>query len=159
MSKFNASKVIADGIRFDSKKEYQYYVNKLKPKLDAGAIRDLLIHPKFSLIDSFDYKELLYRPAIYTPDFLYRDMLTKKTIVDEVKGFRTADYQIRLKWFLSQRGLTYIPNVSLHRGKCMYIKDLKFLPRDKEKICRQYKIANVDFKAFYGSKFEWNEIQ
>ena len=52
-SKYRNIKVIVDGIKFDSKKEADYY-GKLKMKEKAGLISDLKLQVKFKLL-SFSY--------------------------------------------------------------------------------------------------------
>jgi hypothetical protein len=100
-NKFNAKKCEADGYSFDSKKEMNYYLSHLKPRLQSGEISDLELQPCYTLHPGF--KDFLGRKRIaitYTPDFKYYDKVDKQWVIVDVKGFRTDVYKIKLKLFL-----------------------------------------------------------
>lgn len=99
-SKYNAQKIVVDGIKFDSKKESERYL-VLSAMQRRGEISDLQLQVTFLLIPN-QYKEvveyspkknkekvkkiLLRRKLEYTADFVY----TKdgEVIVEDVKGYR-----------------------------------------------------------------------
>lgn len=90
MNKYNAKKVEIDGITFDSKKEAARYCD-LKLMQRAGEIRDLQLQVEYELIP----KQAGERACNYIADFVYRDVATGKTIVEDVKGYKKgAAYSI-----------------------------------------------------------------
>jgi len=92
MFKYNNSKVIVDGIKFDSKKEAQRY-SELKLLEKAKQIYDLKLQVPFELIP----KQKDERAVKYIADFVYYENGTK--IVEDTKGFKTKDYIIKRKLF------------------------------------------------------------
>lgn len=92
-TKYNAKKITADGIIFDSKKEYERY-KKLKMNERLGTISDLQVHVKFELIPSqrIDGK-VVERACTYEADFVYK--ADGKTVVEDVKGCKKGlAYQV-----------------------------------------------------------------
>jgi len=85
----NVSKVIDDGIKFDSKLEHYAYV-RMK---EEGVVFE--IKPEYNLIESFRYCGELVRPMRFTPDYL----LTEHNIILETKGFPNESFPLRLKLF------------------------------------------------------------
>ena len=73
-SKYRNQRTMVDGIKFDSKKEAEYY-GKLKIREKAGLISDLKLQVKFKLL-SFSY----------VADFVYFDNETMKLEVIDVKS-------------------------------------------------------------------------
>lgn len=100
-SKYRNEKVNVDGIKFDSKKEYQYWL-KLKILEKADEITDLKLQVSFPLVCDtiivndvpvkFKYKLI----KEYIADFVYIEKGIYKVI--DVKGWRTKEY--RKKKFL-----------------------------------------------------------
>lgn len=104
MKYFN-KKVVLNSIKFDSKKELEYYL-KLKEEEEKGLIKNLKLQPEFVLIDSFrDKKGKLERKCVYTADFEYIDCSNEEYYVIEIKSKYTAklvDYILRRKFFKSK---------------------------------------------------------
>lgn len=98
MSKYNNKKIQLDGMTFDSKKEASRY-QELKLLEKAGVIKNLQRQVKFTLIPSqkIDGK-VAERECSYKADFVYQK--NGKTVVEDTKGFRTADYIIKRKLML-----------------------------------------------------------
>lgn len=100
MSKYNAKKVIVDGITFDSKKESKRYL-ELKQMQENGEIHDLQLQVPFELIPSFeiviDGKKRKRRKMQYIADFVY--CIGNVRIVEDVKGRKTEVYKIKKKIF------------------------------------------------------------
>lgn len=100
MSKYNAKKVIIDGITFDSKKESKRYL-ELKQMQENGEIHDLQLQVPFELIPSFeiviDGKKRKRRKMQYIADFVY--YIGNVRIVEDVKGRKTEVYKIKKKIF------------------------------------------------------------
>ena len=89
-NKYNARKAEVDGIPFDSHKEAQRYA-ELKLLLRGGEIRDLRLQVKYELIP----KQNGERACEYIADFVYQDVRTGETVVEDVKGCKQgAAYNI-----------------------------------------------------------------
>lgn len=86
-TKFSNEKTIADGIKFDSKKEEQrYYYLKLLEK--AGEIKSFEHHKKYVLLESFENSDGKHRsPITYTPDFVITNN-NETLYAEDVKGSR-----------------------------------------------------------------------
>ena len=120
MSKYHAKKITKDGMTFDSMKEYRRW-NELVLLQKAGQIKGLERQVKFVLIpaqyepDTIGPKggvkrgKLIERECSYIADFVYYlapqseadkflELWTK--VVEDTKGFRTADYKIKRKLML-----------------------------------------------------------
>lgn len=115
-SKYNAKKVIYDGITFDSRKEMRRY-GELTMLERAGKITDLRMQVKYVLIpvqrepDIIGPKggrkpgKLLEKECAYYADFVYHDLSNGETIVEDTKGMRTPEYIIKRKLMLWVHGI------------------------------------------------------
>ena len=92
-----------DGIKFDSKKESQYYAI-LKVLEKAGKIRDLKLQVPFVLIETFKVDDRTYRKTKYIADFTYYDDKDKLHVID-VKGVHTNEYQLKKKLMAWKYGI------------------------------------------------------
>ena len=100
MSKYGNQKTICDGHVFDSKAEMQRYT-ELKLLARAGAIMNLKLQPRYVLQKAFYRPNKDYiREIAYVADFEYTDRKSGRTIVEDVKGFATKDFNIKKKLFL-----------------------------------------------------------
>lgn len=97
MHKYHAKKTTVDGITFASKKEAARY-QELKILADAGMITDLRMQVGFELMPSFKYCGKTIRAIKYIADFVYID--GGRTIVEDVKGYKTDLYQLKKKLLL-----------------------------------------------------------
>lgn len=100
MSKYHNRKVEIDGIKFDSTKEGERYL-ELKLLLKAGKIRDLQMQVEFELIP----KQAGEQACKYKADFVYHMADTGKMVVEDVKGKRTREYIIKRKLMLWRHGI------------------------------------------------------
>lgn len=102
-SKYHSRKITKDGITYDSVKEYRRFC-ELHLLERAGAIADLQRQVKFELIPSqrVDGK-VVERPCTYVADFVYQE--GGKTVVEDVKGFKTPEYRIKKKLLLWVHGI------------------------------------------------------
>jgi uncharacterized protein DUF1064 len=92
-NKYGAIKVKADGFVFDSKMEYAHYCG-LKLRRTAGEIvGEIKVHPKFPLVVCG------VKICTFISDFEYYDAKIKDTVIDEVKGFVTPSFRIKIKLF------------------------------------------------------------
>jgi len=109
-SKYKNKKTRIDGIKFDSLREANRYV-ELKYKQKAGLISNLKLQVPFKLqpefTDSFKKK---HRAIIYIADFWYLDIITNEAVIEDCKGFKTAVYLLKKKMLLySFRNLSNAP--------------------------------------------------
>lgn len=114
MSKYHAKKITVNGKVFDSKKEYRRFC-ELYLLEKAGEISDLQRQVKFVLIpaqyepDTIGKRgavkrgKLIERECSYLADFVYTQ--DGKTVVEDTKGFKTADYKIKRKLMLYVHGI------------------------------------------------------
>ncbi len=83
--KYHNTKMVADGIKFDSKLEAERYA-QLKILERAGVIRELELQPSFELIPSFKKNGKAWRKAVYKADFRYILCEDDRIIIEDVKG-------------------------------------------------------------------------
>ena len=97
-NKYNAKKIkTEDGLVFDSKKEYEYWL-KLRELEDAGKIEHLQRQVKYVLIEKNDkYRELSYRA-----DFVYLENGVEHIV--DVKGMILPEFKLKQKLFYSKFG-------------------------------------------------------
>ena len=114
MAKYGNRKVTRDGKTFDSLKEARRF-GELQLLQRAGKISDLECQVKFVLVpaqyepDTIGVRggvkrgRLLEREVSYVADFVYTQ--DGKTVVEDTKGFRTADYILKRKMMLYFHGI------------------------------------------------------
>lgn len=104
MSKYNSKKTVVDGQKFDSEKEARRYQELLLLE-KAGKIKNLSRQVKFVLIPSQrdENGKVVERECSYKADFTYKEGI--KTVVEDVKGYRTKEYIIKRKLMLYQYGI------------------------------------------------------
>jgi reverse gyrase len=95
-SKYHNVKTTLDGLTFDSKAEAERYAF-LKLLQRIGEISDLELQPVFR----FEVKGIVV--CKYIADFAYRDK-RGCLIVEDVKGVRTAAFNIKAKLFRALKG-------------------------------------------------------
>lgn len=104
-SKYGNKKIEADGIKFDSKREFHHY-RVLKDLLDRGDITGLKLQVKFEF--KINDQCLRYvdsnRVIKYIADFEYFDMYGNRKVVD-VKGLKTRDYLIKKALMMACHGI------------------------------------------------------
>lgn len=103
-SKYKAKKTVVDGITFDSKKEACRYV-QLKLQEEKGEISNLELQKRYELIPKQvdENGKVVYRAVHYVADFVYDK--DGKTIVEDTKGVRTADFIIKEKLMYQVHGI------------------------------------------------------
>lgn len=99
VNKYHNKKIEYDNLKFDSIKEKNHYI-LLKQLQEYGLISDLKLQVKFELQPSFKYNGQVIRSINYVADFVYYDTAINKTIVVDVKGFKTKEYLLKKKMFL-----------------------------------------------------------
>lgn len=98
MSKYHNSKTVIDGIRFDSKKEANRYM-ELKLLERAGVTKELRRQVPYVLINRSRYG----RAIKYVADFVYYE--DDKLIVEDVKGVRTPVYRLKKRLMAEVHGI------------------------------------------------------
>lgn len=116
-SKYHSRKVTVDGVTFDSQKEYRRF-RELCLLEKAGRITDLQRQVKFVLIpaqyepDTIGKRggikrgKLIERECSYLADFVYNQ--DGKQVVEDTKGYKTAEYIIKRKMMLYKYGIRII---------------------------------------------------
>jgi len=97
--KYGAVRTEVDGVKFASKAEARRY-SELKLLERAGQIFGLQLQPPFRLEVG---RECI---GIYKADFSYRDKRDGRTVVEDVKGFKTELYRWKKKHVEAQYGIT-----------------------------------------------------
>ena len=96
-SKYNNRKVTYQGLTFDSKKEFEYYL-LLKDKEKRGLVFNIKRQVPLEIQPAFtDKSGVKHRAITYKADFVYTDRLTGTTRYIDVKGFRTEVYKLKKK--------------------------------------------------------------
>jgi hypothetical protein len=98
MPKYHNSKTSVDGIRFDSKREANRYM-ELKLLEKAGVIKDLRRQVPYVLINKSCYG----RAIKYVADFVYYE--GDKLVVEDVKGVRTPVYKLKKRLMAERFGI------------------------------------------------------
>jgi hypothetical protein len=97
-NKYRNKKVVIDGIKFDSKKEGDRYL-QLRLMEDTDYIKDLELQKKFELIPKYEINGRKVRAMNYICDFYYFDILNNRYVVEDVKGMKTQVYKLKKKMF------------------------------------------------------------
>ena len=99
-NKYGNIKTEVDGIKFDSKKEAEYYC-QLKLLKQAGEIKDFGLQPRYELQPTFKKNGVTHRSITYVADFIvdWADGTTEVIDVKSSKSFKTQVYRIKKKMF------------------------------------------------------------
>jgi hypothetical protein len=93
-NKYHNEKMIVDGVRYDSKKEYQRHKELILLE-KANKIKNLRFH------DKQDTVILQKDPLItYIPDFCYEE--DGILIIEDLKGFQTKEFKLKKKMLISK---------------------------------------------------------
>lgn len=108
LNKYHNTETVVDGIKFQSKKEAQRW-SYLRLLEKAGKIGDLNRQVPFTLIPSQREPgkkgKVIERAVNYFADFTYIDAESGELVVEDTKGVRTADYNIKRKLMLYVHGI------------------------------------------------------
>lgn len=102
-NKFHAVKVRHEGKAFDSKHEFERYL-VLADMQKRGQIKNLQLQVTFELVPkqkTLDGRTL--RSVKYIADFVYEK--DGQQVVEDAKGVKTREYQIKKKLMLSRYGI------------------------------------------------------
>lgn len=116
-NKYGAKRTITvDGLKFDSQKEADRW-QELKWMAQAGMIRDLKRQVRFQLTptvrepDTIGPKggvkkgRVILEKSEYIADFTYIDTATEDYIVEDAKGYKTPEYNLKKKFLYHTRGI------------------------------------------------------
>lgn len=104
-NKYHNTKVIYNGIKFDSKKEMQRYKELVLLK-NEGIISSLELQKKFELQPSYKRNGKTIRSISYIADFYYYDNVKRQYVVEDTKGVKTEVYKLKKKLFEYKYNLT-----------------------------------------------------
>jgi len=96
-SKYNSIPVDCDGYHFDSMAELRRY-NELRLLTHTGEIGQLEVHPRYLIVPKDGNGRALY----YEADFSYVEYQSNTRVVEDVKGVKTAVYQLKKRLFLAR---------------------------------------------------------
>lgn len=115
-SKYHSKKITIGDETFDSSEEYRRFC-ELKLLQRAGKITDLQRQVKYVLIPTqrepdtsgkrggVKQGKIIEKECSYVADFVYRDLATNRTVVEDTKGFKTKEYIIKRKLMLWVHGI------------------------------------------------------
>lgn len=86
---------------FDSQAE-AFRFDHLKLMLQAGKIKNLTLQPEFTIMEGYRRNGRKIRDVKYIPDFKYTQ--DGDIIIEDVKGKKTKEYNIKKKLFLKIHG-------------------------------------------------------
>ena len=97
-SKYGAQKTEFDGLVFDSKHEAMRW-RELALLQRSGEIADLQRQVKYILIPAQvdEDGKVAERAVSYVADFVYSDVRSGETVIEDAKGMHTRDYIIKRK--------------------------------------------------------------
>lgn len=98
MNKYKNKKSLFNNETYDSKKESKRAI-ELKLLEKAGKVSNLKEQVVFILQDKFKLNNKTIRAIKYIADFTYTQ--NGKTIIEDVKGFKTKEYVIKKKILLN----------------------------------------------------------
>lgn len=101
-NKYGAKKKVVNGIEFDSIAESEYY-----KQLKYRGITNFKMQEEFLLQEAFEIEGKRKRAINYKPDFTFYEDGQLVKVVD-VKGKRTADFNIKAKMFMKKYGIPLI---------------------------------------------------
>lgn len=116
-NKYHARKTVVNGIKFDSAAEAERYQELLLLQR-AGTIKDLQRQRQYQLIPAQKletprvyadgHRRLMESAVVYVADYVYTDVATGKTVVEDVKGMARPEYVLKRKL------MKYLLNIEIH---------------------------------------------
>lgn len=131
-SKYGATKVHVNGIKFDSIVEAKYYVYLLKEKATRKNIKEIKLQVPFILQDKIKKNGKTILPIKYIADFVI-NYTNDTTRVIDIKGAVTADFKLKRKMF-EYRYLDYtLECINLYEDKWLHLEEIEKLRKLKKK--------------------------
>lgn len=107
-NKYKNTKVVINGVKYDSKFEASELL-KLKKYQEYGLIKDLIFKPKYEFIVNGEPIKYVGKKRsnklTYTADAKYYDNKLRQTVVVDIKGFETAVFKIKRALMKSINGI------------------------------------------------------
>lgn len=101
-NKYHAVKCLAEGMWFDSQAEAHRWL-ELRMLQRAGMITGLTRQTSFELVPGREVGGKKIRGIYYRADFVYYE--DGKMVVEDVKGYKTKEYELKKKMMLLLRGI------------------------------------------------------
>ena len=103
-SKYKNKKIESEGQKFDSRKEYNRYL-ELMIYQESGVIQDLKRQVPFVICNKVtdENGKTIQRESKYIADFTY--LKDGKLVVEDAKGYRTDLYKLKKKLMLERYGI------------------------------------------------------
>lgn len=115
--KFNNKKTVIDGHEFDSLMEAARY-RQLKLLLHSGDIRGLKLQPPFTIVQDYQRPGESTKSGLrkipkteFVADFRYIEAETGYEIIEDVKGHKTAEFNLKRKLFEIQYIVENYPHI------------------------------------------------
>ena len=86
------------GIVFASKREMNRFI-ELELLERGGKIKDIVLQPEFELQPAHVYQDRKRPPILYRADFRYWDCEKKRIIIEDVKGYATDVFKLKMRMF------------------------------------------------------------
>lgn len=83
---------------FASKREMKRYQELLLLER-GGKIKDLVLQPEYELIPMYQYQGKRRPPVLYRADFRYWDCEKARIIIEDVKGYATDIFKLKMRLF------------------------------------------------------------
>lgn len=100
-TKYNNTRAEYNGLKFDSKKEKERFVELVELQ-SAGEISDLRLQVNFTLREGYTLPNgECVKGTIYKADFTYRDK-DGDLVIEDVKGVKTDVYKLKRKLMLDK---------------------------------------------------------
>lgn len=131
-SKYGATKVHVNGIKFDSIVEAKYYVYLLEEKAVRKNIKEIKMQVPFILQEGIKKNGKTILPIKYIADFVvkYTNDITR---VIDIKGAVTADFKLKKKMF-EYRYLDYtLECINLYENEWLHLDEIEKLRKEKRK--------------------------
>ena len=99
MSKYHNRRVTIDGVTLDSQAEGRRY-QQLRALANVWAIQDLIVHPRYLLVEARTIDGKRERALYYEGDFAYTER--GRWVVEDVKGVVTDVFRLKRRLFLER---------------------------------------------------------
>jgi len=99
VTKYHNRRVTIGDVTLDSQAEGRRY-QQLRVLANAGAIQDLIAHPRYLLVEARTIDGKRERALYYEGDFAYTEK--GRRVCEDVKGYETAVFRLKRRLFLDR---------------------------------------------------------